>query len=52
MVMMRGGGWPVRYLLLICGDESAAEHADEAKAVRVPRHPAASSGTIEVWPLP
>jgi hypothetical protein len=29
MAVVREGGWPVKYLLLICGDESAAEHAEE-----------------------
>jgi hypothetical protein len=56
MVMVREGGWPVKYLLLICGDESAAEHAEEGRdldeAVQAAAgHPAASYGTIEVRPL-
>ena len=39
----------MRYLLLICGDESAAglDEAIEAAA----RHPAAGYGTIEIRPF-
>jgi hypothetical protein len=56
----------VRYLLLICGDESAAAHAqdgcgagfciidcaslDEAVEAAA-RHPAAAYGTIEIRPF-
>ena len=53
----------MRYLLLICGDESAAAHAQdscggwmddmqERGALRAAaRHPAAAYGTIEIRPF-
>ena len=44
----------MKYLLLICGDESAAAHAEEDlnEAVQATaRHPAAGYGSIEVREL-
>ena len=47
----------MKYLLLICGDESAAAHAEEGcggwtEAIQAAaRHPAAGYGSIEVREL-